>query len=146
MPKAPGRCGWDDRLVRQGSSETSDGPFSFRRVHSYKPRDCSCRRAAVRAAKRPGGVDRALGEPTHGGDGSVSGRLITTSILPISATSAREILQKNGDLLATPSCQASTVAREASAAGLSGVPGARWRLAYNERKIPRASVLTYGPA
>jgi len=25
--------------------------------------------------KRPGGVDRALGEPTHGGDGSVSGHI-----------------------------------------------------------------------
>jgi len=30
------------------------------------------------AKKRPGGVDRALGEPTHGGDGSVRGLSCTT--------------------------------------------------------------------
>lgn len=27
--------------------------------------------------ERPGGVDRALGKPTHGGDGSVRGQVIT---------------------------------------------------------------------
>lgn len=45
--------------------------------------------------KRPGGVDRALGKPTHGGDGSVSGEFVQPSISQISVVPAREKFRKN---------------------------------------------------